>query len=306
MNYSEQKVMYFSRCEAALPRYLEATKGSAGILGEAMHYALMSAGKRVRPTLLYAAADAIPSRAEKAGVEELDRLAAAVEMVHAYSLVHDDLPCMDNDLLRRGKPTTHVAFGEANALLAGDALLNRAFELILENIRLAQGEKSQPALIHAGSLMSKRFGQDGMVGGQVIDLASEGQKISIELLEELQLRKTSALIEAAVLGGAAAAGATPEELHYLEVYARDLGLAFQIRDDILDYSSDDETMGKTVGKDLRDGKSTFVSLLGMEEAHARAEKATAAAEQALDELENLGCRCAFLRALAIDLLKREK
>ncbi len=306
MNYSDLKQAYYSRCEAALLRYLEATKGSAEVLGEAMHYALMGAGKRVRPILLYAAAEAIPCRPGRAGDEALDRLAAAVEMVHAYSLVHDDLPCMDNDLLRRGKPTTHVAFGEANALLAGDALLNRAFELILESILLAKGDRTQAALIRAGNLMSKRFGQEGMIGGQVIDLASEGRTISLDLLEELQRKKTSALIEAAVLGGAAAVCATPEELNHLETYARELGLAFQIRDDILDYSSDDETMGKTVGKDLRDGKSTFVSLLGMEASYCRAELATKAADQALQHLNQLGCHCSFLQKMAADLLKREK
>lgn len=306
MNYLEIKSDYFSRCEEALSCHLKPSSGAAKVLGDAMQYALMSAGKRVRPILLFATADAVPTRPTRATDEQINLLAVAVEMVHAYSLVHDDLPCMDNDLLRRGKPTTHVAFGEANALLAGDALLNRAFELMLESIHLSENSDVLPGLLLAGRLMAKRFGQKGMIGGQVIDLASEGKKISIERLEELQLKKTSALIEAAVLGGAAAASASPKELYYFEIYAKQLGLAFQIRDDILDYSSDDETMGKTVGKDLRDEKSTFVSLLGMEEALKRAEEATAAAEQAIDELEKMACNCHFLRAMAKDLLKREK
>ena len=306
MDYKLQAQQYFERSEEAIKRFLQAPLGRAGLLGQAMRYALLAPGKRVRPQLLFAAADAVPGRGSAASAEALDRLAAAVEMVHCYSLVHDDLPCMDNDDLRRGRATTHIVYGEANALLAGDALLNLAFELILDTLASASGEAVRTRLLKAGQAMAKRFGQQGMIGGQVIDLSSEGQKISLETLEEMDLKKTSALIEAAVLGGATAAGANQEELEYFTVFAQKLGLAFQIRDDILDCSSSSAAMGKTVGKDARDQKSTYVSLLGMTAAEERAEAATAAALAALDALAKSGCETGFLSDFAGALLKRDK
>ena len=272
-------------------------------LDEAMRYAVLDGGKRLRPLLVFAAAQAVGAQKDCPATL---RAACAVELIHAYSLVHDDMPCMDNDDLRRGRATAHIVYGEANALLAGDALLNLAFELILDTLASASGEAVRTRLLKAGQAMAKRFGQQGMIGGQVIDLSSEGQKISLETLEEMDLKKTSALIEAAVLGGATAAGANQEELEYFTVFAQKLGLAFQIRDDILDCSPSSAAMGKTVGKDARDQKSTYVSLLGMTAAEERAEAATAAALAALDALAKSGCETGFLSDFAGALLKRDK
>lgn len=306
MDYAAQVQIYFERSEKALETFLEAPQGSAAVLGQAMRYALLAPGKRVRPQLLFAAADAVPGRTDRASDEAIAALAAAVEMVHSYSLIHDDLPCMDDDDLRRGRATTHIVFGEANALLAGDALLNLAFELILDTIASASEEGSRTKLLKAGQAMARRFGQQGMIGGQVIDLASEGQRVSLETLEEMDLKKTSALIEAAVLAGATAAGAEAGELEQFSVFAKNLGLAFQIRDDILDYSSNSVTMGKTVGKDARDQKSTYVSLLGLPNAQLKAENATGAALAALDRLAETACETGFLRDFAKALLARDK
>lgn len=306
MKEDARYLRYKAAAEEAVEKHLAPACGRSGRLGEAMRYALAAGGKRVRPVLLLAAAASLPERAERATDAVLGRLAAAVEMVHTYSLIHDDLPCMDDDRLRRGRPCTHVVFGEALGLLAGDALLNRAFELMLEALEVAQSD-CPPAL--AGTLagvraMGLRFGQSGMIGGQVIDLAAEKQRADLATLEELVLKKTAALIEAALLGGAAAAGADAEELALFARFGAQLGLAFQICDDILDCTSDAETMGKTVGKDQRDGKSTYVALLGMDEARRRAEAATAAAMRALDGLRARGCDETFLRAFARDLLER--
>ncbi len=306
MDYQQQADLYKQRADEAVLQFLEKTEGHAETLAESMHYALIAPGKRVRPQLLFAASDALPLRQGRASAQIIDRLAAAVEMVHTYSLVHDDLPCMDNDELRRGRPTNHVKFGEANALLTGDALLNLGFEVLLDAIDAAETSDETKHVLLAARLMGRRFGQQGMIGGQVIDLASEGESISLEVLEELVLKKTSALIEAAVLGGAAAAAATEAELECFRLFANKLGLAFQIRDDILDSSSNTETMGKTIGKDVRDNKSTYVTILGLENAMKRAEDATSEAISALAELDKMGCNTLFLRDFAKALLERKK
>ncbi len=249
--------------EAALPR----VASPAARLHEAMRYAVLGGGKRVRPLLAYAAgefADADPAH--------VDASAAAVELIHAYSLVHDDLPCMDNDTLRRGKPTCHVAFGEAVALLAGDALQSLAFGLLGGSAMRASGS--------ACAMLAAAAGAPGMAGGQAVDLASAGSTLSLPELQTMHRMKTGALISASVqLGAACGRPLEREESAALDVYAGAAGLAFQVVDDVLDVEGTQAALGKTAGKDAAQQKPTYVSLLGLPEAkrHAEALRAEACA-----------------------------
>lgn len=247
-------------------------------LGDAMRYAVLDGGKRLRPLLALATAEAVLGELPATGSAAW-RAACALELIHAYSLVHDDLPCMDNDVLRRGKPTLHVRFGEAQALLAGDALQALAFELLLP------GDASvEPAL--AARLcrqLALASGWDGMAGGQAIDLAGVGRQLDQPQLEDMHRRKTGALLLASVEMGAVAAGASPTVLQALGRYGRALGLAFQVVDDILDVTADSATLGKTAGKDAAADKPTFVSLLGLDAAQAYADDLLAQAHQALEQ-----------------------
>jgi farnesyl diphosphate synthase len=251
--------------EHALPR---ADALPAG-LHEAMRYAVLGGGKRIRPLLAYAAG-------EFAGADPdlVDVPAAAVELIHAYSLVHDDLPCMDNDTLRRGKPTCHVAFGEATALLAGDALQSLAFALLGESPMRDSGAACATLAVAAGA--------PGMAGGQAIDLASAGTALSLAELQTMHRMKTGALIRAAVeLGAACGRPLVPAESSALDVYARAAGLAFQVVDDVLDVEGTDAALGKTAGKDAEQQKPTYVSLLGLPQARRQAEALRAEACAAL-------------------------
>ncbi len=255
------------RIEDVLERVLPAAVAPPAHLHEAMRYAVLGGGKRMRPLLAYAAgefADADPAN--------VDAAAAAVELIHAYSLVHDDLPCMDNDTLRRGKPTCHVAFGEATALLAGDALQALAFTLLGESAMRASGAACATLAVAAGA--------SGMAGGQAIDLASSGTTLSLSELQTMHRMKTGALIRAAVhLGAACGRPLAPEELAALDEYAGAAGLAFQVVDDVLDVEGSAAALGKTAGKDAAQRKPTYVSLLGLAEAkrHAEALRAQALA-----------------------------
>ena len=245
-------------------------------LYEAMEYALLGGGKRVRALLVYAAGDVT-----EAPQEVLTDIALAIEAIHAYSLVHDDLPCMDNDTLRRGKPTCHVQFGEAQALLAGDALQPFAFS-ILANLGIADGQKV--AII---AELARAAGSAGMCGGQMIDLESVGCKLEVAELQRMHEMKTGALIAAAVRMGALA-GRQKIEKHVrgeLKTYSESLGLAFQVIDDILDVTADTATLGKTAGKDEAEDKPTYVSLLGLEKARHLAGDCEAAALAALDRID---------------------
>ncbi|WP_252346237.1 MULTISPECIES: farnesyl diphosphate synthase [unclassified Paludibacterium] len=227
-------------------------------LHQAMRYATLEGGKRVRP-LLVCAAGALTG----AGQDNLLRIGAAIEMIHAYSLVHDDMPCMDNDVLRRGKPTCHVAYGEANALLVGDALQTLAFELLATPL---PGVEAATQLSMVATL-AQASGQAGMAGGQAIDLASVGQQLSLPELEYMHMLKTGALIRASVLLGARAGRAlSNEQQHKLDHFAKCIGLAFQVVDDVLDCEADTQTLGKTAGKDAANDKPTYVSLMGFSEA----------------------------------------
>ena len=230
-------------------------------LGEAMRYAVLDGGKRLRPLLVLGAAEAVAGHAEAAL-----RAGCAVELIHAYSLVHDDMPCMDNDVLRRGKPTVHVAFGEATALLAGDALQALAFEL-LTPAGAGIPERTQATLCRQLALAA---GHAGMAGGQAIDLAAVGKSLTEPELRQMHRLKTGALLQASVTMGAACGEPTARAGQGLEAYGRALGLAFQVVDDILDVTADSVTLGKTAGKDAAQDKPTYVSLLGLERARAYA------------------------------------
>ena len=278
--------------EAQLEKELKANPSLDSKLGEAMEYSLMAGGKRMRPMLLMAAADAVGRK----GTDFLIA-ACAMEMIHTYSLIHDDLPAMDNDDYRRGKLTNHKVYGDGMAILAGDALLTLAFEVVLR-------QEADPAVKLA---VVREFaiaaGQSGMVGGQAMDLEAEGQKIDMGTLQQLHMGKTGALFHAAIRSGAMLAGASEEELAALTTYADKFGVAFQITDDILDVTGDEALIGKPVGSDERNDKSTYVTLTSLEEARKLAEETVA---EAVAALEPLGEKAGFLRELVEYLLKRNK
>jgi len=244
--------------EGALERFVPAD-APAG-LGEAMRYGVLDGGKRLRPLLVLAACEAVDGLREAAL-----RAACAVELIHAYSLIHDDMPCMDNDVLRRGKPTVHVQHGEAQAMLAGDAMQALAFEVLTP-------ERDVPPALQAKlcSLLARAAGHAGMAGGQAIDLASTGKPLDERSLADMHRRKTGALLQASVLMGAASGEAAATAWQALADYGAAIGLAFQVVDDILDVTQESETLGKTAGKDLHHNKPTYVSVLGLAAARAHA------------------------------------
>lgn len=279
------------RVERALSDWV-AADAPAG-LGEAMRYAVLDGGKRLRPLLVLAAAEAVGGNLQAAL-----RAACAVELIHAYSLVHDDMPCMDNDVLRRGKPTVHVKFGEAGALLAGDALQALAFELLTPD---ADGvpEVMQARLCR---LLARCAGSAGMAGGQAIDLASVGVKLNEVQLREMHRLKTGALLQGSVLMGAACGEVALAGQQGLADYGAAIGLAFQVVDDILDVTADSATLGKTAGKDAEQDKPTYVSVLGLERSRAYAQELLAQALAALDASGLADTRA--LRALADMVVNR--
>ncbi|WP_238139592.1 polyprenyl synthetase family protein [Roseateles aquatilis] len=242
----------------------------AGI-GEAMRYAVLGAGKRLRPLLVLAAAEAAGGQGEAAM-----RAACAVELIHAYSLAHDDMPCMDNDVLRRGKPTLHVQYGEARAMLAGDAMQALAFDVLTPDVGVAPVLQAQLC-----KLLARASGYDGMAGGQAIDLASIGKPLDEASLRDMHRRKTGVLLQASVLMGAACGDIPAAALAALSRYGAAIGLAFQVVDDILDVTQDSDVLGKTAGKDQDNNKPTYVSVLGLEPARAYALRLRDEAHQAL-------------------------
>ena len=259
--------------ERALQRWVPL--GAPAGLGEAMRYGVLDGGKRLRPLLVMAACEAASgdrAAALRAGV--------AVELIHAYSLIHDDRPCMDNDVLRRGKPTVHVQFGEAKAMLAGDAMQALAFEVLTPAAADADG---MPPLLQARlcGLLARAAGHEGMAGGQAIDLASIGLPLTESQLRDMHRRKTGALLQASVLMGAACGELPPRAWEALSLYGAAIGLAFQVVDDILDVTQASETLGKTAGKDVDLNKPTYVSVLGLEGAVAQAQTLRERAQQAL-------------------------
>ncbi|HWA38859.1 MAG TPA: farnesyl diphosphate synthase [Burkholderiales bacterium] len=275
-----------ARMEAALARLLPPAQVAPARLHEAMRYATLEGGKRVRPLLAFAAGEV-----SGAPPERLEVAAAAVEMIHAYSLVHDDLPCMDDDVLRRGKPTVHVEYDEATALLVGDSLQSLAFQLLSE-IPLSQDCVIQLEMIRT---LAVAAGSRGMAGGQQIDLESTGRALTLPELEHMHIHKTGALIRAAVLLGFSCGKQVDADRAALDRYAKSVGLAFQVVDDVLDSEESTATLGKTAGKDSKQGKATYVSLLGVARAREMAEALRAEAHAAL---EPLGARARRLRELA--------
>ena len=279
--------------ERALKEELDRTPVLDDTLRASMAYSLMAGGKRLRPVLLMAAADAVGADGTK-----FLPVACALEMIHTYSLIHDDLPAMDNDDLRRGKPTNHVVYGEGIAILAGDALLTLAFTVILR-------QKAVPAeaLLRVVDEISRAAGAEGMVGGQVLDLEAENWQISMEELRRVHTGKTGALFRAALRSGAILAGASEEQLSALTAYADHFGLAFQITDDILDVIGNAEEIGKPVGSDEKNHKSTYVTLTSLEMAQELARRTVAEAEAALSVF---GQEAAFLRELVAYLVNRKQ
>ena len=265
---------HLDRVEQALGQWVG--KDAPARLGEAMRYAVLDGGKRLRPLLVLAAFEAVHNGAGDAGEAAL-RAACAVELIHAYSLVHDDMPCMDNDVLRRGKPTVHVQFGEAQALLAGDALQAFAFELLTP-----EDERILPAVqATLCRQLARAAGSAGMAGGQAIDLASVGLALTQDQLRNMHRLKTGGLLQASVMMGVACGVSTAAAQKALADYGAALGLAFQVVDDILDVVADSATLGKTAGKDAASDKPTYVSLLGLAPAQAHAQELLAQAHDAL-------------------------
>jgi farnesyl diphosphate synthase len=275
------------RAEQALTRCLPSAEQSPVDLHRAMHYAVLGGGKRLRPLLVYAAADAFGESGPS-----LDAAACAVELIHAYSLVHDDLPAMDDDALRRGRPTCHIVFGEAMAILAGDALQALAFEILADD---ASGSVDSNTSILMLRALGRACGAEGMAGGQALDLAATGRKLTLTELEHMHACKTGALIRASVRLGALVAGADNDALGALDRYAHAVGLAFQVRDDILDVEGESAVIGKTAGKDAAADKPTFPSIIGLDASRKRLAELT---ESALDAIASLGDRASLLRELA--------
>lgn len=270
---------------------LDKTKMINEKIFSAMQYSLMSGGKKLRPIMLMAAADSVGADGEK-----FLSVASSIEMIHTYSLIHDDLPAMDNDDYRRGKLTNHKVFGEATAILAGDALLTLAFEVITR-----QKNVEPKILLRVVNEMSSSAGASGMVGGQMIDLESEGKKINLDTLKKMHLAKTGALFKAAIRSGAILAGADEKKISALTTYAENFGLAFQITDDILDVAGNEKNLGKPVGSDEKNHKSTYVTLTSLGTAKNLAEKSVAAA---VDALKNFDNKADFLRDLVKFLINR--
>ncbi len=294
MEFQEQLALSAAAVEKELRRLLpKAEDGPEGKLYEAMRYAVLAGGKRLRPFLVISSADLFDVSAEQS-----IRVGAAVECIHSYSLIHDDLPCMDDDDLRRGQPTVHIKYDEATAILAGDALLTYAFELVSDADAIPNAQVR--AEIVQG--LAKAAGARGMVGGQILDIVAEKTVFSEFETVRMQRLKTGEMIAISAEAGAILGRGTRAKRHALQMYAHDLGLAFQITDDILDTSGSAEEMGKAVGKDEDAGKATFVSLLGEEAAAARAKMLS---DQAIVHLDIFGKKADSLRELCKFVIKRK-
>ncbi|MBC7699955.1 polyprenyl synthetase family protein [Aquabacterium sp.] len=303
--YADWSAQVLADVESALAQWvpIEAPAG----LGEAMRYGVLDGGKRLRALLVMAAAQAAGAEQTSAGQDAALRAACAVELIHAYSLVHDDMPCMDNDVLRRGKPTVHVQFGEARAMLAGDALQALAFEVLTPDVCPADLVIRAPVQARLCRLLARSAGQAGMAGGQAIDLASIGMALDETTLRDMHHRKTGALLRASVQMGAASAGIDESGPIWAAFsrYGEAMGLAFQVVDDILDATQPSDTLGKTAGKDADANKPTYVSLLGLTQARAEVDHLL---QQAQDALAGSGLapeRTLALAALAERIVHRD-
>jgi farnesyl diphosphate synthase len=303
--FADWSAQVLATVEAALDQWvpLEAPAG----LGQAMRYGVLDGGKRLRALLVMAAAQAAGAEQTAAGKDAALRAACAVELIHAYSLVHDDMPCMDNDVLRRGKPTVHVQFGEAQAMLAGDALQALAFEVLTPDVCPADLVVLAPVQARLCRLLARSAGQAGMAGGQAIDLASVGQALGEMALRDMHHRKTGALLRASVQMGAACAGIdeTGPAWEAFTSYGDAMGLAFQIVDDILDATQASSTWGKTAGKDADANKPTYVTLLGLAPARQEVDRLLAQAHTALANSGLASERTQALAALAERIVHRD-
>ena len=290
--FQEWLTSHSERAERALDGLLDSAQTTPNRLHEAMRYAAQGGGKRIRPLLVYAAGSLGDAKAQA-----LDAAAVAIECIHAYSLVHDDLPCMDDDDLRRGRPTVHKAFDEATALLVGDALQTRAFEILAN----AQCEVDVRLLMI--SSLAAASGSRGMAGGQAIDLENVGKKLDLAGLKQMHAMKTGALLSCAVELGGIAAHLNPTQMAQLQKYSTALGLAFQIVDDVLDATADSQTLGKTAGKDAAANKPTYVTLMGLDYAQKQAKELQ---ETAIASLDGFGIKAEALKDLALLVVNRAK
>lgn len=295
MEWRKQYKAYQEALEAALPAYLPSAEGPQGRVAAAMGYSLLSGGKRIRGTLVLAMCELCGGNLDVAMP-----FAAAVEMVHAYSLIHDDLPCMDNDSLRRGKPSCHIEYDEATALLAGDALLTHAFEVMQRGY--FEGKISAELTLRAVNTLATAAGVNGMIGGQQIDIEHEDKAIDKELLQEMHLLKTGALIRASARIGCIAAGASDDVILQADEYAKNIGLAFQIVDDILDATKSSVELGKSAS-DAENGKTTYVTLYGEEKAHEMVHQLVLAADLSI---KGTVLDDGYLYQLADELAQRKK
>ncbi len=297
MNISEEIAKRASDIETRIKGFLPEQYEYQKTIVDAMSYSVLAGGKRLRPMLMEASYQMFGGEGE-----ELDAFMAAIEMIHTYSLVHDDLPAMDNDLYRRGKKTTHAVYGEAMGVLAGDALLNFAFETVADAMVRSAGDMR---VAKAFAVLAKKAGIYGMIGGQVVDVESEkkGQQIDRDCLDFIYRLKTGALIEASLMIGAILAGASEEEVSLMEEAGTKLGLAFQIQDDILDVTSSLEVLGKPIGSDARNEKATYVAFEGLEKAGAEVERLSREAVAILDGFKR---EHTFLRELFMYLIHRDR
>lgn len=296
MNISDEIAKRASDIETRIRRFLPEQYEYQKTIVDAMSYSVLVGGKRLRPMLMEAAYQMFDGTGQ-----DIDSFMAAIEMIHTYSLVHDDLPAMDNDMYRRGKKTTHAVYGEAMGILAGDALLNYAFETVADALVRCNGDMR---MIRACTVLSRKAGIYGMIGGQVVDVESEkkGQKVDQNCLDFIYRLKTGALIEASLMIGAILAGASDEEVALMEAAGTKLGLAFQIQDDILDVTSSLEVLGKPIGSDERNEKATYVAFEGLEKAKTEVERLSKEAVQILDGLKK---DHTFLKELFLYLIHRE-
>ena len=279
--------------EQIVTSFLPKEEGYQKTVLEAMNYSVSAGGKRLRPMLM------LETYRMFGGTSKvIEPFMAAIEMIHTHSLIHDDLQAMDNDEYRRGRKTTHVVYGEAMAILAGDALLNYAFETAASAFVLDEGN---PAIGKAFMILASKAGVYGMIGGQVLDVESEGKEIDADTLKFIHIHKTSALLESAMLIGAVLAGASEQQQRTVELAARELGLAFQIRDDILDVTGNTDELGKPVGSDEKNHKNTYVALEGLEKAKEDVKRYS---ESAIDRLKSLPVRNEFLYELIEELIDR--
>ncbi len=296
MNFEEAREQKVEEIEAVIKEYLPEPKGYQKIIMEAMAYSVTAGGKRLRPMLMQEV-----YRLFGGAGKEIEPFMAAIEMIHTYSLVHDDLPAMDNDEYRRGRKTTHVVYGEAMGILAGDALLNYAFETAVKAFEIAPKQSAQ--IGQAIKILAEKAGIYGMIGGQVVDVASCGKGLTQQMLDFIYELKTGALIESAMMIGAVLAGADDKSVRIVEKIASNVGLAFQIQDDILDVTSTVEQLGKPVHSDEKNEKTTYVTLKGLDTA---AEDVKRISEEAADLLGSLDKDASYLEYLIRELIHRKK